>query len=622
VCGPFPRAYDFHKDDFTACLRSGSLLAMGIAETIRRIGQSPDADVVLIASLIAQQDPSTKELEDGVVSGDKQRGAHPGFTAPSETTVQLNWNGYEHAKGGESRAMFDVYALLDPVSPQTQRTSAILLHLLKTLKDQVSLVLTLNPPLRLEEVPIKRFYRYVAPRLTDSTEPKKQSHANFGHLPLDVLLSCSDLDTPRAWLTMPFVSVHDLDNIKLDNLVVSGGVEAVFTLKEIMVEGHALDVEKRPPRGLQLELLNGEQIVHDTIVMANYGYFQLQAPTPGLYTLAVRKGRSRTVAKMTYVGDDSAGLFGNGMVNLLDSNEDPEAVIISKSFEGLTLFIRVAKKTGMEKMDFLDDGTEKTKRGFWDNIKDKFSGGQKQADINIFSVASGHLYERFMSIMFLSVLRHTKHTVKFWLIENFMSPSFKQFLPKLSKHYGFQYELVTYKWPHWLRAQTEKQRTIWAYKILFLDVLFPLQLDRVIFVDADQIVRTDMFELADMDIKNAAYAYTPMGDSRAETEGYRFWKQGYWLNHLQGRPYHISALYLVDLVRFRGIAAGDRLRAQYQGLSADPESLANLDQDLPNSMMDQVPMFSLPQDWLWCETWCSDESLTTAKTIDLVRQRC
>ena len=28
-------------------------------------------------------------------------------------------------------------------------------------------------------------------------------------------------------------------------------------------------------------------------------------------------------------------------------------------------------------------------------------------------------------------------------------------------------------------------------------------------------------------------------------------------------------------------------------------------------------MFSLPQDWLWCETWCSDSSLSTAKTIDL-----
>lgn len=61
-------------------------------------------------------------------------------------------------------------------------------------------------------------------------------------------------------------------------------------------------------------------------------------------------------------------------------------------------------------------------------------------------------------------------------------------------------------------------------------------------------------------------------------DGFRFWKQGYWRNHLQGRAYHISALYVVDLKRFRRIAAGDRLRGQYQTLSQDPNSLSNLDQ--------------------------------------------
>jgi UDP-glucose:glycoprotein glucosyltransferase len=67
---------------------------------------------------------------------------------------------------------------------------------------------------------------------------------------------------------------------------------------------------------------------------------------------------------------------------------------------------------------------------------------QRHAEINIFTVASGLLYEvrstrrlihearcsrifqRFASIMILSVLRNTKHTVKFWFIENFLSPSF------------------------------------------------------------------------------------------------------------------------------------------------------------------------------------------------------
>jgi UDP-glucose:glycoprotein glucosyltransferase len=59
------------------------------------------------------------------------------------------------------------------------------------------------------------------------------------------------------------------------------------------------------------------------------------------------------------------------------------------------------------------------------------------------------------------------------------------------------------------------------------------------------------------------------------------------------------------------------LRQQYHSLSADPESLSNLDQDLPNHMQHNLPIFSLPQEWLWCETWCSDESLGAAKTIDL-----
>lgn len=65
--------------------------------------------------------------------------------------------------------------------------------------------------------------------------------------------------------------------------------------------------------------------------------------------------------------------------------------------------------------------------------------------------------------------------------------SFQDFLPVMAKEYGFEYELVQYKWPRWLHQQTEKQRIIWGYKILFLDVLFPLHIKKIIFVDADQV---------------------------------------------------------------------------------------------------------------------------------------
>jgi UDP-glucose:glycoprotein glucosyltransferase len=54
--------------------------------------------------------------------------------------------------------------------------------------------------------------------------------------------------------------------------------------------------------------------------------------------------------------------------------------------------------------------------------------------VHIFSVASGHLYERFLKIMILSVLHHTSSPVKFWFIENYLSPRFKDFLPHMARY--------------------------------------------------------------------------------------------------------------------------------------------------------------------------------------------
>ena len=141
---------------------------------------------------------------------------------------------------------------------------------------------------------------------------------------------------------------------------------------------------------------------------------------------------------------------------------------------------------------------------------------------------------------------------------------------------------------------------------------------KIIYVDADQMVRTDMVELWTHDLQGNVYGYTPFCNDREETRGFRFWDSGYWKDHLRGKPYHISALYVVDLQRFRLSGAGDTLRSTYDNLSQDPNSLANLDQDLPNYLQHFVPIHSLPQEWLWCQTWCSDDSKEQAKTIDLV----
>nr|XP_014976812.2 UDP-glucose:glycoprotein glucosyltransferase 2 isoform X5 [Macaca mulatta] len=560
----------------------------------------------------------------------------------------------------ENDTFFDVIAIVDPLTREAQKMAQLLVVLGKIINMKIKLFMNCRG--RLSEAPLESFYRFVL-------EPELMSGANdvsslgpvakFLDIPESPLLTLNMI-TPEGWLVETVHSNCDLDNIHLKDTEKT--VTAEYELEYLLLEGHCFDkVTEQPPRGLQFTLgTKNKPVVVDTIVMANHGYFQLKA-NPGAWILRLHQGKSEDIYQiigfLNFVQTTLPGtqyfyichycftiMFCKGRNPLFelrkerdvkqgfpfflrrhegtDSQADLEDIIVVlNSFKSKILEVKVKKETGKIKEDILTNEDEKTK-GMWDSIKSftirLHKEEEKEKDVlNIFSVASGHLYERFLRIMMLSVLRNTKTPVKFWLLKNYLSPTFKEVIPHMAKEYGFQYELVQYRWPRWLRQQTERQRIIWGYKILFLDVLFPLAVDKIIFVDADQIVRHDLKELRDFDLDGAPYGYTPFCDSRREMDGYRFWKTGYWASHLLRRKYHISALYVVDLKKFRRIGAGDRLRGQYQALSQDPNSLSNLDQDLPNDMIYQVAIKSLPQDWLWCETWCDDESKQRAKTIDL-----
>jgi UDP-glucose:glycoprotein glucosyltransferase len=617
VIGPFNDENPFKEDDFQHLLEFEQLSRiLPVYEAIDDLGLTEKLNSPLAAAMMTSITAlsTISNLPEGIFE-----------SAPTLRTNAFDEWDSTHTTievGDVSAATIHFTGLLNPASEQGQKWAAIL-KILSEL-DGIYVKLFLNPKEKIEELPVKRFYRYVlqsAPSF-DTAGKVESLWATFNGVPSEALLTAG-MDVPPAWLVAPKVSIHDPDNIKLSS--VKSNVEAVYELQNILIEGHSREPKGSAPRGAQL-VLGTESNPHfaDTIIMANLGYFQFKA-NPGYYNIKLKEGRSSDIYHI-----ESIGAHGWAPVP-----GDEGADVALMDFQGTTLYPRLNRKAGKEKDDVLgepeaadSDGGSIVSRGlkFAEGLlggsgngakKRKSVSDEEHAEINIFSVASGHLYERMLNIMMVSVMRHTNHTVKFWFIEQFLSPSFKDFIPHMAKQYGFKYEMVTFKWPHWLRQQTEKQREIWGYKILFLDVLFPLSLDKVIFVDADQIVRTDMIELVNYNLDGAPYGFTPMCDSRTEMEGFRFWKQGYWANYLRGLPYHISALYVVDLHRFRELASGDRLRQQYHTLSADKNSLANLDQDLPNHMQFIIPIHSLPQEWLWCETWCSDESQKDAKTIDL-----
>lgn len=239
------------------------------------------------------------------------------------------------------------------------------------------------------------------------------------------------MDVPSSWLVTPKESIHDLDNLKLAALkerLRGSDVEALYELENILIEGHSREYSGQPPRGAQL-VLGTEKTPRfaDTIIMANLGYFQFKA-NPGIWRMGLKEGRSKTIFKINTLGNKKS----------LGQPASLEPDIALMSFQGATLFPQMSRNPGMEEEDVLEtpaaanDGpvVGAAKKWFGNVLKlaTDVKGGeteQPQAEINIFSVASGHLYERFLNIMMLSVMKNTKHTVKFWFIENFLSPSFK-----------------------------------------------------------------------------------------------------------------------------------------------------------------------------------------------------
>ena len=527
---------------------------------------------------------------------------------------------------GKTGLKLDVIAVLDPLSIEAQKVASFLTAFAKQQQTaQLPILLDisvyLNPKQSLEEVPLKTFYRYVMSSNLKFSEEGAVSPPEvvFAGLPEKQVLTLG-IHEPEPWMVTTKSAVYDLDNIKLAD-VSSNVLNAVFELDSIILSGSCVDAAtKQPPRGLPLRLssISSETTV-DTLVMSNLGYFQLKA-NPGLYTLGLQED-----------GGKATEIF---------SGEGVAQEIVIDSFNGVTLELKAGRAVGKEDAVFVEEKAEKKplkkaeKKKDEEGVLSKLSHiiygdeevkaaeelpvAKKQLPtLNIFSCATGHLYERFLKIMIHTTMQHidrndpTKNRVKFWFLNNFLSPQFKQNIHKMAEKWGFEVGLVTYKWPQWLRRQTQKQRIIWGYKVLFLDVMFPLDVDKVIYVDADQIVKADLHELYNLDLEGAPVAYTPfcIKNKNDDTFGFRFWEQGYWKDHLAGKPYHISAIYVVDLKKFRAQGAGDAYRAIYDQLSKDPASLSNLDQDLPNYSQNMVEIFSLPEHWLWCETWCNQVCL-------------
>jgi hypothetical protein len=471
--------------------------------------------------------------------GRPKRSAPENFVASIEkkediddNPLRFSWN--EEGKGVKGLRT-KVIAIVDPTTETAQRLSPLLLIIRDELKLPLDLILAPRTELDGEsDIPISSYYRFVADPSAYQTGNGSASSpiARFSNLPTDHILTLR-MDVPEPWDVQQTRAVQDTDNLRCDLQSGCGddsqmGIEmhrqmhitnVVYALKHLLVFGRCYETNLSPPNGLQLVLSKqkaapsseaDESHHSDTLVMKTVGYWQLRA-NPGIWDLKINDdSRGADIFQMVE-GQIKHG--GVRVTSLIPSNRK-QLVIRGFVGRGNGEMLLVKRRPGYEKATLFYEDERKASRDDDDVV-------------HVFSLATGHLYERFLKIMMLSVTKRTSTKVKFWLFENFLSPTFKASSIAMAKRIGCEVEFVTYKWPEWLRGQSEKQRIIWGYKILFLDVLFPLNVKKIIYVDADQVIRGDLKELWDMDLNGAPYGYTPMCSSNEATLGFQFWNQGF-----------------------------------------------------------------------------------------------
>lgn len=199
--------------------------------------------------------------------------------------------------------------------------------------------------------------------LTPDFRNERASGAIFEDIPTDPIYTLA-MDVPTAWLVRPREALYDLDNIQLGKLFPGDtSIEAVFDLDYIVIEGHAREQSNNVPRGVQLQLVEGGGVpVDDTQVVANLGYFQFKAK-PGVFQLEIRKGRGRKIYDL-----ESAGNEGWDSPTVADAG----AEITVTSFEGLTLYPRLARKPGMEGADVLEEERDESSKGVFEDLSSRF----------------------------------------------------------------------------------------------------------------------------------------------------------------------------------------------------------------------------------------------------------
>jgi hypothetical protein len=237
---------------------------------------------------------------------------------------------------------------------------------------------------------------------------------------------------------------------------------------------------------------------------------------------------------------------------------------------------------------------------------------QIETRAHVLIAPDGHFGEHLTKMTVMSIMKSSTMPVDFWILEKSTSAAFKSAMNDISRR---SCRFVRYEWPPWLKVAPGKDRAAAISRVLFLDLFMPLEVERVIALEPGMVVRGDIAELVELDMKDSPCGFIPFPKhTDPHVPGVRFWGRDFSPSKNSSRDFR-GGLFVVDLPLWRQAALGEFARRAYNDLVSGSVTLDQIEDQLPSVLHASLRAFQLPEEWGWCPALYTQESLANAKGI-------
>ena len=162
----------------------------------------------------------------------------------------------------------------------------------------------------------------------------------------------------------------------------------------------------------------------------------------------------------------------------------------------------------------------------------------KDETLNVFTILKGPQYEQQLLTMMYTLQQNSTAPVKFWIIGTFNSH-----VPK-----NYNIEFLPFVFPKNIKFVKNILIHYMMAKYLLYDLLFPFDIEKVLFVDYRIIWRGDASRFLRLAMKTAASAAVESTDSKDDI----FYFNGFqYIQTNSKRPLHQSCLFFINLPKWR-----------------------------------------------------------------------